>query len=197
MKKREKDSLEKRKRILSLAITSVMLFGTVAYFIADYLSSIKSYEGVRFYNSNGVWSAKTASFRITFYTSPEEFLSLNIPNESLKSITDQRRLYLSFNPNSSQQFLTALDAVSLDLTTFLMQRGITLQRGITSYDEKYSLPILNCSSTPMIVISESQKFEISGSADCLEFKAGSTQDILALRDLIEFRIAKLTEGAQK
>jgi len=194
MAKRDRKREENRKKAISFIITLFMLFGTIAYYIVNYMSSIKSYEGVRFHNSDGVWSANVGGSKITFYTAPEEFLSLRIPNESVREIASKKTVYVAFDPNSTEQFLAAVDEVSLELATFLMEKGISLQRGVLQKNDRYKIPILNCSYAPVLMLREANSSEITGSPECLEFRAGNIRELFMLRDLIEFKISKEMQG---
>ncbi len=182
----------KRQKKVQLVITAVIIFLMVTS-IAGFLGydqsnpNIVKYEKYKFsFNQAGLWETRINDMSLSFYTLPQDILSIPYLSSTNIIINNAQFVVLLFDPEDPDA--ESIDVIRFDFTTSFPKHT---QSAVTKNTTKYTLPIHDCSQaspqTPIIKFVRSNETEIAIDGYCILMK-GSGNDYFYLRDTLLYRL---------
>jgi hypothetical protein len=201
----EADYEKRRKRIAlfgSLFMVGILFFSTFAYYMNDgnQGSNQMRYGEYEFTfkdmgDGNGVLITSMNGQEVEFQSLPIQVGYLDVDPVAISLIKNAQQVVLAAEPNS-----TAEDAATVDYAR--LQLGFAIPKmanAITTADEQYQLPVVNCTvasvQVPVVEFVLSNETKITSSGACILFM-GQQRDILLLKDRVIFEYYEILKNGQ-
>jgi hypothetical protein len=196
-------SRQRKVIIFSLVMIGLMVFSVAEVILyrggssdgskLDYGKYAFSYKD--YGNGRGVLVTQINGQDVEFQSLPVQVGDLAVDPNAISLMKGSQQLILTVDPNITQQEASTVDYARLEL-------GLAIPKtvpAITAPDERYTLPVVNCSratpETPVLLFNMSNETGLKAYGSCLVLNA-EQGDILRMKDRIIFEYYGILKDGQ-
>jgi len=184
--KRDYSKREKRiKLFMTFFIVAIMILSVLGFMIGRNSNEQLKYNDFKFTNKNNKFIIKINNKDLDFDYFPSQVENFNISNEVIEKI--KGKIQIDATSNFNDDFAESIAYTLFDMGEKLKILNIHLRKGFTT-NTSYNKPIITCNNAkthiPVIMFEKSDKTVVYEENNCIIIKAGSQQDIIAVKDRI-------------